>query len=266
MQHAPPWRRAAATLAVITFLGCNGDPSTTETDADSSSDASSESSDSGASTGAAASSSTSAGVTSEGETGAEPGAIVYLGEVWADNWSSMYLHDALIMEDSESITTERSFNSEVFTFEATPPFLLNVVMKDFIENDSGLEYIGSPMQQMGDGGYIAQISVEESGELVAVSSADWRCLTIHEAPLNKDCEKSPAPLEDCESAISAEPEGWKQDDFDDSGWTAATVFTAAEVSPKEGYNDVAWDPSASLIWGGDLETHNTILCRVWVNG
>ena len=32
----------------------------------------------------------------------------YLGEVWADNWSSMYVGEELVMEDSVSITTERS--------------------------------------------------------------------------------------------------------------------------------------------------------------
>ncbi len=190
-------------------------------------------------------------------------ATLYRGEVWADNWSSLYLGDELIMEDSVSITTERSFNLETFTFEATPPFLINVVMKDYIENDSGLEYIGMPNQQMGDGGYIAQI-FDEEGALVFVSGADWTCLTIHEAPLNKECEDSADPVADCQSEISGEPDGWKDEDFDDSGWVAATVHSAADVDPKQGYEETSWDPSASFIWGSDLESHNTILCRVWV--
>ena len=192
------------------------------------------------------------------------GANSYRGEVWADNWSAMYIGETLVMEDSVSITTERSFNSEVFTFEATPPFLVNVVMKDYIENDSGLEYIGEPNQQMGDGGYIAQITDIASGQVVAVSGTDWRCHTIHIAPLNKECESDPNPEETCEAEISEEPADWKSADFDDSAWVAATQYSEAEVSPKDPYYEISWDADAAFIWGADLETHNTILCRTWV--
>ncbi len=197
----------------------------------------------------------------DGESSSE--STLYRGEVWADNWSSFYLGDELIMEDSVSITTERSFNLETFTFEATPPFLVNVVMKDYIENDSGLEYIGMPNQQMGDGGYILQV-FDEQGALALVSSADWKCLTIHEAPLNKECEDSGDPLADCQSEISDEPDGWRDEGFDDSEWVSASVYSAADVDPKQGYEETTWESSAEFIWGGDLESHNTILCRVWV--
>jgi len=192
------------------------------------------------------------------------GATTYRGEVYADNWSAMYVGDTLVMEDSVPITTERSFNAEVFTFEATRPFQVNVILKDYIENDSGLEYIGQPNQQMGDGGYIAQITDTSTGEVVLVSSADWRCLTIHEAPLDVGCEDDPDPESTCTASISEEPGGWRDADFDDSSWVAATVYSEAEVEPRLGYDEIDWDPSASLIWGADLQTHNTILCRVTV--
>jgi len=191
--------------------------------------------------------------------------VTYRGEVWADNWSAMYVGDTLVMEDSVSIDTERSFNAEVFTFEATPPFVLNVVMKDYIANNSGLEYIGQPNQQMGDGGYIAQITDEMSGVVVAASSAEWRCLTIHTAPLDKACEDAADPLTACTWSVAEEPAGWKAEAFDDSAWVAATVYSAEAVGPKDGYDEITWDPTASLIWGADLETHNTILCRVRVS-
>ena len=170
----------------------------------------------------------------------------------------------LVMEDSVAITTERSFNAETFSFESARPFLVNVVMKDFVENDSGLEYIGTARQQMGDGGYIAQIYEEATGEVVALSNADWRCLTLHTAPLDKTCEDSADPLTDCSWESIAEPEGWRSEDFDDSGWSRAHEYDAAAVDPKGGYLDISWDPDAAFIWGADLETHNTILCRVLV--
>jgi len=192
------------------------------------------------------------------------GELDFLGEVWADNWSSMYVDGELVMEDSVSITTERSFNAEFFEFDAVAPFQVAVVLKDFKENDSGLEYIGAANQQMGDGGYIAQLSDQQTGEIVLVSDAGWSCLVIHEAPLDTSCEDSSSPLTDCSWTTTDEPDGWTDAEFDDSGWSAATVHSEGDVDPKDGYDEISWDASAELIWGSDLETHNTVLCRVTV--
>jgi len=191
------------------------------------------------------------------------------GEVWADNWFAFYLEDQLIKEDSVSITTERSFNSETFTFEASYPMTLNFIVKDFKENDTGLEYIGTNRQQMGDGGFIAQFTDVSTGKLIAVTDSDWACLVIHEAPLDKACEKEANPVAGqmpCGFTSLDEPANWKSANFDDSTWSNATVYTEAQVSPKDGYEQISWDPSAKLIWGPDLETNNTILCRLTTSG
>jgi len=90
----------------------------------------------------------------------------------------------LVIEDSVSINTERSFNSETFTFKANYPLSLNFILKDFKENDTGLEYIGSRKQQLVDGGFIAQFTNKTSGEVIAVTDSDWRCTVIHNAPLD----------------------------------------------------------------------------------
>lgn len=193
------------------------------------------------------------------------GAQTYVGEAWADNWFSMSIGDELIVEDSVPITTERSFNAETFTFTATPPFVMAFVLKDYKENDTGLEYIGEPNQQMGDGGFITQIRSKASGELVAVSDADWRCLVIHTAPLDTSCETSSTPETECLFEAQDEPAGWHEPDFDDSAWTPATVHSAGDVRPKDGYDEIEWDASAQLVWGTDLERDNTILCRAKVD-
>jgi hypothetical protein len=114
-------------------------------------------------------------------------------EVWADNWMAVYVDGALIGEDSVPITTERSFNAETFTFEATYPFTLAIEAKDFKETDSGIEYIGQQKQQMGDGGIIAQVTDTASGEVVAISNSGWATLVVHRAPLNTECESDPDP-------------------------------------------------------------------------
>jgi hypothetical protein len=190
-------------------------------------------------------------------------------EVWADNWFAFYSGDQLIKEDSVSITTERSFNAETFTFNASYPLMLNFIAKDFKENDSGLEYIGTARQQMGDGGLIAQFTDVNTGKTIAVTNADWACTIIHKAPLDKACEKESNPIAGqmpCGFTSLEEPASWKGTTFDTSSWSAASVYSESEVSPKEGYDQISWDPSAQLIWGSDLETDNTILCRLMVTG
>ena len=190
------------------------------------------------------------------------------GEVWADNWFAFYLGERLIIEDSTPITTERSFNAEAFVFNADYPLQLNFIAKDFKENDTGLEYIGRRNQQMGDGGLIAQFTDAATGAAIAVTNASWRCLVIHEAPLDRTCEGEAEPVagvSPCQFAALAEPDGWRRPGFDDADWPAAVEYDAAEVRPKDGYDAIAWREEARLIWTADLETHNTLLCRLTVD-
>ncbi len=182
-------------------------------------------------------------------------------DVWADNWFALYLDTELVKEDSVAYNTERSFNSESFTFEAALPAQISVIIKDFKEDDTGLEYIGSGRQQIGDGGFIAQFRDAETGKLIAVSDESWRCIPIHQAPINKSCERSSDPQQDCESAISPEPADWMSPDFDDTAWPNAVVHSAQAVRPHGGFDQVSWQPTAKLIWSEDLEIDNTVLCR-----
>ena len=195
-------------------------------------------------------------------------AVTVQADVWADNWFALYLDDVLIKEDSVAITTERSFNNEVFTFDATYPLHINVILKDYIQDDTGLEYIGTDRQQIGDGGFIAQFSDAETGMRIAVTNSDWKCVPIHIAPLNANCAAQAQPIAGegaCTNTITAEPNGWKSPSFDDATWPAATIYTARDVGPKEGYDAISWDSSAQFIWGPDLKTNNTVLCRVTIH-
>jgi hypothetical protein len=200
-------------------------------------------------------------------TAAVPGkAEVFKGDVWADNWFSLYVNETKVAEDSVPITTERSFNAEQFQFEAAPPFALNFIVKDFKQDDTGLEYIGTRRQQMGDGGFIAQITARD-GQTVAASSSSWRCLVIHDAPANRSCERERNPIPGrgpCGFSSRAEPAGWKRVNFDDSSWPHAREYSERDVRPKDGYDRVRWSHDAKLIWGPDLKTNNTLLCRTVV--
>ncbi len=188
-------------------------------------------------------------------------------ELWSDNWTALYVDETLIKEDSVSFTTERSFNSEVFSFDATYPLHFNVILKDYIQNDTGLEYIGTDRQQIGDGGFIAQFSDTATGKRIAVTDSSWKCIPIHIAPLDPACAAEANPVAGqgaCTNTILPEPANWKNPTFDDSAWPVATVYDAQAVDPKEGYDNISWDPRAQFIWGPDLKTNNTILCRVTI--
>lgn len=193
-------------------------------------------------------------------------AETFAADVWADNWFEMRINGSTVAEDSVPITTERSFNAESFTFEAERPYVIGLVAKDFKENDTGLEYIGSRRQQMGDGGVIVQIG-DAQGDTVIVSDDSWQCLVIHTAPLDKSCESVAAPVAGegaCTFSASDAPEGWDEAGFDASAWSPATVHSARAVDPKQGYDRITWVAEAEFIWGPDLEQSNTVLCRVTV--
>jgi hypothetical protein len=182
-------------------------------------------------------------------------------DVWADNWFALYVDEKLIAEDSVPFNTEQSFNAESFSFDTALPAQVSVIARDFIENDTGLEYIGSRRQQMGDGGFKAQFIDAETGKTLAVSNDSWHCKAVHRAPLNSSCERSPDPEQSCQSDIEPEPENWKRADFDSNAWPNAVIHTERAVRPHGGYSRIQWHPTAKLIWTEDLEIDNTLLCR-----
>jgi hypothetical protein len=187
-------------------------------------------------------------------------------EVWADNWFSLHVGERFVGEDAVPITTERSFNAETLRFEADYPFVLNFTIKDFTQNDTGLEYIGSRRQQIGDGGFIMQVTDTATQKVVAVSDNTFKCMVIHKAPLNPACVSSSQPtVASCGATISQEPANWKAADFEARAWPDATVYSAAAIGAKGGYHDINWDPAARLIWTQDLKADNTLLCKHTVN-
>ena len=190
-------------------------------------------------------------------------------EVWVDNWFALYANGRRVLEDSVPITTERSFNAETTTFSATLPMTIAFEVKDFKENDTGLEYIGTNRQQVGDGGMIAQFTDPATGETVAVTDAAVRCLVVHRAPVDLACANERNPVAGqgvCGFVATATPANWTAPGFDDSSWPAATEHSVQAVSPKDGYDTIRWDPSARLIWSADLKQDNTLLCRMTIGG
>ncbi len=178
-------------------------------------------------------------------------------QVWADNWFEFHVDGNVVMTDPIAVTTERSFNAEVFSFDAVLPTQVAVHVMDYKEDDSGYEYIGNRRQQMGDGGFLAEFR-NAGGDLIAVTGSDWTCKVIHQAPLDASCA---GDTSSCQANILPMPAGWTSAAFDDSAWPAAVVHSYQAVRPHGGYDDYSWQPEAQIIWGEDLEVDNTILCR-----
>ncbi|MDA8870081.1 PEBP family protein [Rhizobiaceae bacterium] len=197
------------------------------------------------------------------------GSTKVMGEIWVDNWFSLAVNGKPLIEDSVAYNTERSFNAERVTFSADLPMTLAFEMRDFKENDTGLEYIGTDRQQMGDGGMIAQFRDTASDTIIGASDGTMRCLVIHRAPLDDACAKEESPVAGegaCQFTATEAPANWTAPDFDDSSWPMAVEHSASDVGPKEGYDAITWDQTAKLVWSEDLVRDNTLLCRMTVSG
>ena len=197
------------------------------------------------------------------------GAAKIMAEIWVDNWFALSINGAPLIEDSVAFNTERSFNAERVTFNTDLPAIVGFEFRDFRENDTGLEYIGTGRQQIGDGGAIVQFTDAETGATLKVSDSTWKCLVINHAPVDEACAKESDPkvgVGVCDAKISEAPYGWTAPDFDDSQWTAATEHSLSAVSPKDGYDVVTWKSGAKLIWGKNLKLDNTVLCRTVIGG
>ena len=187
--------------------------------------------------------------------------VSFSADIWADNWFAMYVNGVKVAVDPVPITTTKSFNKVSVTFKAKYPLTVAIIAKDYVENKSGLEYIGTPQQQIGDAGIVAQIHELSTGKLVGGTSKSWKSLIIFKAPLNQDCVKSSNPLADCHSKTINTPSNWYSPSFNDKSWTSAKEYTQAQVGVKDGYNEVNWDENAKLIWSSSLTTDNTVLFR-----
>ena len=196
------------------------------------------------------------------------GSTDLVAEIWVDNWFEMYVNGQKILEDSTPYKTERSFNAERVSFKSDVPATFAFEFRDFMENDTGLEYIGSRRQQMGDGGAIVQVKNASTNQTVLTSDASWKCLVVHKAPISEACVREDNPVAGsgaCAAKITKAPDGWTQPGFDDSSWPSANVHSESAVRPKDGYDRVSWNGSAKLIWGPDLQKDNIVLCRATIS-
>ena len=102
-----------------------------------------------------------------------------------------------------------------------------------------------------------------------MTDADWRCLAVQSAPADASCarERNPGVSKPaCAQTRVNVPADWTAPGLDDSAWPRASVHSAREVGPKDGYGRIDWESSAQFIWGPDLKKDNILFCRVTVGG
>ena len=194
-------------------------------------------------------------------TTATSSSVTFTADVWADNWFAMYVNGIKVGFDPVPITTQKSFNKVSFTFTAKYPLTIAIIAKDYVDNLSGLEYIGTAQQQIGDAGLIAQIHEKVSGKLVAATSKAWKSYVTFKAPLNPECVTSKTPTVTCTSKVVTSPTSWYSSSFSDAKWTSATEYAREQVGVKDGFLEVNWDARANLIWSSSLTLDNTVLFR-----
>lgn len=104
-----------------------------------------------------------------------------------------------------------------------------------MRSDTGLEYTGTANQEIGDSGFIMQITDAATNKIVAVSSSAFKCIVIRNAPFNRGCVTLSNPTAaTCGTTFLDNSTGWKAADFDASAWAIATVYTKAQVGVKDG--------------------------------
>lgn len=191
-------------------------------------------------------------------------AVSFTADIWADNWFALYVNGKKVAEDSTPLSTTKSFNKETVNFSATYPLTIGIVGKDYVENQSGLEYINTPRQQLGDAGLIAQVRETKSQKLVTATDKNWKSFLVNRAPTNPECVSSTNPTSACKAENHAVPKNWSSSMVQTSKWPKAIEYSEAQVSPKDEYFDVKWDSTAKLIWSTSLTQDNVVLFRTQV--
>lgn len=200
----------------------------------------------------------------------DPGGEVITGYLFADNYFELYINGVLVGVDAIPFTP---FNSSVVKFRVSRPYTIAVKLVDWEENPGlGSEINNGNNFHPGDGGFIARFS---DG---TVTDESWRTQVFYIAPIQDlntvvelpDGTRSSAAATltptcnaNCYGVHYAMPSNWMNENFDESGWVPATLYTAAQVTNQaafKNFENTAW-ASARFIWTSNLILDNLVLAR-----
>ncbi len=195
------------------------------------------------------------------------------GFIFADNYFELYVNDRLIGVDAVPFTP---FNSSVVRFRVKRPITYAVRLVDWEENlGLGSEKNRGNRFHAGDGGFAASFS---DG---TVTDSSWTAQTFYTAPIDAPSnvrlvgnvrDTSMVHVnrltcrEDCFAAHWTLPEDWYKEDFDDSSWPPATVFTNDTIGVKNkpaymNFSGLFIGRKAKFIWSSNVVLDNHVIVR-----
>eukprot|EP01098_Paradermamoeba_levis_P003949 TRINITY_DN1736_c0_g1_i1.p1 TRINITY_DN1736_c0_g1~~TRINITY_DN1736_c0_g1_i1.p1 ORF type:complete len:865 (-),score=267.51 TRINITY_DN1736_c0_g1_i1:60-2654(-) len=149
------------------------------------------------------------------------------GLIFGDNYWKLWVNGKFVKEDPISFVPHQAVK---FTFTADPntPREYAVLLKDYMQDSSGLEYNGT---QLGDGGFRAIFS---DG---TISSSDWKCQVINYGPdpyrccdnwnQTKACSGKGQCC--CQTTNLAYDDNWYTSGYNFSSWAKAKEYTTDEL-------------------------------------
>lgn len=191
------------------------------------------------------------------------------GWFFGDNYFELYVNGKYVCRDSIGFVP---FNSSVAKFKVKYPITYAIRLVDWETHlGIGMEY---DTFNVGDGGFTARFS---DG---TVTNANWKAQVFYVAPLDNPscigpnrntsaCASRPTCAttdpNKCQAVHYAVPSTWNQPNFDDSGWQAATIYQASQVTNQPAYTRYTQlFGNASFIWTRNLFTDNHVLVRYTV--
>ena len=200
----------------------------------------------------------------------DPDGEIITGYLFADNYFELYINGVLTGVDAVPFTP---FNSAVVKFRVSRPYTIAVKLVDWEENPGlGSEINNGNNYHPGDGGFIAQFS---DG---TVTDETWKTQVFYIAPiqdLNTVMELSdgtrstaaasltPTCNSNCYGVHYPTPVDWMNENFNETGWVSASLYTAAQVTNQAAFKNfetTAW-PDARFIWTSNLILDNLVLAR-----
>ena len=200
----------------------------------------------------------------------DPGGEVITGYLFADNYFELYINGVLVGVDAVPFTP---FNSSVVKFRVSRPYTIAVRLVDWEENPGlGSEINNGNNYHPGDGGFIARFSdgtvtdetwktqvyyIAPIQDLNAVSELPDGTRSTAAATLNPTCNAN------CYGVHYPTPANWMSENYDESGWVSATLYTAAQVTNQAAFKNfetTAW-ADARFIWTSNLILDNLVLAR-----
>eukprot|EP00930_Biecheleria_cincta_P066300 TRINITY_DN5238_c1_g2_i1.p1 TRINITY_DN5238_c1_g2~~TRINITY_DN5238_c1_g2_i1.p1 ORF type:complete len:693 (+),score=94.90 TRINITY_DN5238_c1_g2_i1:43-2121(+) len=144
------------------------------------------------------------------------------GHIYCDNYFEFYFNGQLVKKDPLDFTPH---NAVKVSFDYDGGKKVYAILCQDYASTSGYEYTDTTTPQLGDGVLVAEFSDGTR------TSKDWKTYTVTFGPTDASNSAgcSSSNLGVCALQDNGLPDNWQSVDFNDSSWTSATEYTAAQA-------------------------------------